>query len=388
MLEKGENKKGHRRNSRRARGEGTVYQRQSDKRWVASIPLENGKRKEYYFKTQREAIAKKNELLYDKKMGRLATGPQQTVKQFLEYWLEEVHRLNISLNTYQIYRNLLDHHILPKIGDIRLQKLTAEHIQSLYAYEQKRGLAVETVRTIHRMLHRALRDAVNWERVSYNVCDRVKPPRAVKYEPRLLGKEQALCLLEAARGTWLEAVLTLAVTTGMRQGEILGLKWQDIDFQEGSLQIQRSISRIGRFGLVEHGTKTEKSKRKIFLPDFVLEILMQYKGLQAEQKTKAGDAWKEQDIVFSNNKGGFTEPFTLIRRFKQLLKKAELPDIRFHDLRHSAATILLEMGVHPKLVQELLGHSNISQTMDRYSHVLPSMQREMMRQLDQFFKQS
>jgi integrase len=181
--------------------------------------------------------------------------------------------------------------------------------------------------------------------------------------------------------------LTLALVTGMRKGELLGLHWHDIDFNTGSLQVKRTVSRVGKFGLVVSEPKSARSRRKIVLPTFVLEILKQHRAYQKILRLQAIPLWKEGDIVFSNIYGGYVEPANLHEHFKSILKKAGLPDIRFHDLRHSAATILLEMGVHPKVVQELLGHSNISTTIDIYSHVLPSMQQEAANKLDELFGQ-
>jgi integrase len=316
--------------------------------------------------------------------GTLATGQKQTVKHYLEYWLE-VYGPHLRLNTRRLYRQLLDIHLLPMLGHISLDKLSPRQIDELYALRLTEGYAVETVRAIHRMLHKALQDAVKWRLLAANPCNHVNQPQPVKPDIHPLMKEQALQLLQAAKGDRFEALLTLAVATGMRRGELLALRWADIDLEEGSLWVRHTITRIGKHGLVEHEPKTASSKRKILLPRFVLTALLQHRGLQAEMRAKAGEAWHERDIVFTNARGGFVEPAHLGKKFKQLLKAANLPDMRFHDLRHSAATILLGMGVPVKLVQELLGHSHFAMTMDRYSHVLPSMQRGMMDRLDDYF---
>ena len=192
--------------------------------------------------------------------------------------------------------------------------------------------------------------------------------------------------METAKGGRLEALLTLAVATGMRRGEILALRWSDIDFGEGSLQVRHTVNRAGKYGILEHAPKTEKSKRRIMLPRFVLDVLKKQRDHQDQLRLQAGSTWQDLNLVFSTDAGNFVEGTDLNRRFKRLLKEAGLPDMRFHDLRHSAATILLGKGVHPKLVQELLGHSQMSITMDRYSHVLPSMQRDMMKGLDDLYK--
>ena len=193
--------------------------------------------------------------------------------------------------------------------------------------------------------------------------------------------------MEIARGHRLEALLTLALTTGMRRGELLALRWQDINFDTKSLHIVRTLSRLVGYGFIETEPKTSKSRRKIILPGLVLDLLKQHRAHQLEERLKAGAQWHDHDLVFSNTHGGFLIADRLREMLQQLLKEAGLPYIRFHDLRHSAATLLLGMGVHPKVVQELLGHSAISMTMDTYSHVLPSMHQQAMEKMDERFRQ-
>ncbi len=185
----------------------------------------------------------------------------------------------------------------------------------------------------------------------------------------------------------MEAILTLAVTTGMRRGELLGLHWQDIDFERGSLQVRRTMNRISGHGLRETEPKTAQSRRNIVLPQFVVEVLKEHRARQREECLQAGDAWKDHDLVFSTRRGGFLDPTYLLERFQKLLDEASLPHMRFHELRHSAATMLLSMGINAKVVQELLGHSTISMTLGTYSHVLPGMQRDAMDGLDDFFRE-
>ena len=185
----------------------------------------------------------------------------------------------------------------------------------------------------------------------------------------------------------LEALLRLALTTEMRKGEILALRWQDIDLQKNTLQIRHTVNYRGRGKFLEGEPKTEKSKRKIILPQFVAEALKRHRTMQLETRLQVGSAWVDNDLVFSNKRGGFMVPLTLSRHFEKLLEEASLPRIRFHDLRHSAATLLLSMGVPTKVVQEILGHSTFGTTMNIYSHVLPTMQQEAMDKMDSFFRQ-
>jgi integrase len=234
-------------------------------------------------------------------------------------------------------------------------------------------------------LHAALENAVRWNLVARNVCDLVTPPVPQQMKIQPLTPEQVRRLLGAARGHKLEALITLAVNTGMRRGELLGLHWQDIDFEAECLYVRRSVSRVGTFGIKELDPKTQRSKRKIELSPFVVETLKRHQEQQQMMREKVGNRWKEQGIVFCNRYGGYIEVSNLHVAFKQLLESAELPDIRFHDLRHSVASILLSMEVHPKVVQELLGHSHISITIAIYSHLFPSLQKRAINRLDDLF---
>jgi hypothetical protein len=193
-------------------------------------------------------------------------------------------------------------------------------------------------------------------------------------------------LLEAAREHRLETLLILVLATGMRHGEMRGLRWQDVHFEEKWLSVRRTVGRIAGYGFVEREPKTAKGRRKIILPDFVIDQLKKHRMQQAEMKRRLGYRWKEKNLVFCNRYGGFIDNDLTMNAFRQLLEKAGLPlETRMHDLHHSAATIFLSMGVHPKIVQELLGHSQISMTLDTYSHVLPSMQQEAMDKWDTVF---
>lgn len=390
MTEQQEQPEKHRRKPRRKRahGEGSVFElkgRDRKKPWVAQITLENGKKRQTYHATQQDAIAARRKMLNELEQGRIITAKGQTVGQFLEYWLEEVHKPAVRLHTYVNYRRFLDNHILPEIGHIPLGKLAPEQVQALYSRKLKEGLSPKSISVMHGLLHTALAQAVKWRRVSYNVCDDVKPPRLIKREAHSLTPEQAQRLLEAAKGHRLEVLLTLAITTGMRRGEIVGLKWADIDFVTRSLHVCRTVDRLGGYGFTVSEPKTATGKRKISLPHFVIAMLKEHRTRQLEVRLKVGPTWEDHDIVFCDARGRFFDPNYLYRLFQEFLKEAGLPPMRFHDLRHSAATILLSMGVNPKVIQELLGHSRINVTLDIYSHVLPGMQDEAMGKWDDLF---
>jgi integrase len=378
----------------RGHGEGTIYRRQ-DGRWAASLTLETGKRKTFYGKTRKEVQEKLKIALREQQQGTLVTAPEQTIKQFLDDWLENSHKQNVRPRSHERYEQIVRLHILPSLGKVPLQKLAPQQLKKLYADKLKEGLSAITVTAIHNLLHRALDDAVRWDLLARNVCDRVSPPRKEHREITPLSVEQIHLLLEAARGHPQEALFVLALHTGMRRGELLGLKWQDISFTEGTLQVRRILNRVptkmvkeGGQRYIETEPKTKKSRRNIFLTESALDALKQHQDRQLDAKLKAGAAWENHDYVFCTPLGKHLTPgHDALVQLKKLLVKAGLPAIRFHDLRHSSASLLLSLGVHPKVVQELLGHTQISMTMDIYSHALPTMQKEAMEKLNRKLQQ-
>src|SRR5579883_2315724 len=371
---------------KRGNGEGSVYQRKDDGKWVASLTLDNGKRKVFYGKTKKEVTDKLIKARSEQQQGMLITAPTQLLKDYLEHWIEEVQRPTIRLSSYVKYRKVLNAYILPELGHIQLQKLTPQRVQMLYAKKLKDGLSPKTVNAIHGVLHKALDNAVKWSLVALNVFDAVSPPRVPLTEKRVLTVEQARMLLNSVREQRLEVLLTLALTTGMRRGEILALRWSDVNLREGSLQVRRTVDYIPHYGYVETEPKTARGRRTIMLAPFVVEMLRTHHMAQMEARDKANGQWIDRDLVFSGLHGDYFNPAFLLKVFKHVLIDAGLPPMRFHDLRHSAATILLSMKIHPKIVQEVLGHSTINMTLDTYSHVLPTMQRDVIEKWNQAFR--
>src|SRR6266568_6040437 len=355
-----------------------------------SMAWAGGKRKVVYASTQQEASKKCNALIREREPGKVVTKPSQTVAQYLEYWLG-VYQQSIRPRSYERYEQIIRLHIVPAIGKMRLDKLLPQHVQLLYAQKQEEGLSANTVLTIHNMLHRALKSAVRWGLASQNVCDSVEVPRKIPYRIQPLTLEQTQILLDTVRGHPNKALFVLAVATGMRRGELAGLKWQDVDLEKGELHVRRSLVRVPTKmggGYMEAEPKTEKSRRSILFPDFALEALKAHRERQQEIKRQAGDLWQEHDYVFCTPFGEHVHPgHDILEEFKKILKRAGLRDVRFHDLRHGAATFLVGMVVHPKIVQERLGHHDIGTTMDIYSHMLPTMQEGVMKQLNNLFQQ-
>jgi integrase len=285
---------------RRGRGEGAIYWREDRERWIAELPLETGKSKYFSGKTYADAQYKLNQAQLEQRQGKLATGAKQTLSTYLTRWLEEVAKPRIRLNTYARYRILIHKHVLPVLGHVQIQKLTPQQLQSFYASKLEEGSKPVGVHMIHTVLHSAFENAVRWGIMPRNVCDLVSPPKRPKHEAQTLTEEQVYTLLEAAKGHRLEALLTVAVTTGMRHGELLGLKWQDIDFEKQALQVRRTVSFLAKHGYKETEPKTEKGRRTIALPDVVVEVLKAHREHQKELKKRAGTRWHELDLVFSN----------------------------------------------------------------------------------------
>jgi integrase len=379
---------------KKANGEGSIYRRKVDGMYVGSITVEDGKRKYFYSKKRQEVAEKMNAALLEKRHGTLVTSSQQTLGQYLPHWLEHSVRGAVRLRTFERYEEVVRLHLVPVVGKIRLQALKPQHVQSLKSKKLKEGLSTTTVALIQGVLHKALDDAVKHELLARNVCDLVSPPREESAEINPLDLDQIARLLIAAKGHPLETLLVLALATGMRRGELLGLKWHDIDFGKGVLQVRRILSRLPTeiarergYPYVEAEPKTKSSRRSIALAGFAVDALRKHRALQEKMRRSVGELWEDHDYVFTNALGKHLSPGSgVLVPFKKLLKKAGLPDVRFHDLRHSAATWLLSMGIHPKVVQEILGHTKISMTMDIYSHVLPTMQQGAMETLNQSFE--
>jgi integrase len=276
-------------------------------------------------------------------------------------------------------------HLKPPLGRLKLSKLTPAHVQGLYRDKLDSGLSAATVQKIHAVLHKALAQALKWNMIARNAADGVKAPRPAPEEMHPLSPDEARKLIEAVRGDKLEALYVLAVHTGMRQGELLALKWEDVDLNEGIIHIRRTLARSGgRIALGE--PKTKGSRRPVHLTGAAVEALRNHLERQLEEIERLGDLYRDNGLVFTSQVGTLINPTNLRRRsFAPLLERAGLPQIRFHDLRHTCATLLLTRNVNPKHVQELLGHATVAITLDTYSHVIPSMGNHTARAMEDVF---
>jgi len=368
---------------RRGRGEGGIYER-ADGQWCASLAIgydAKGKRRRrvIYGVTKAALLEKLKQLYATSPSGVLnVQSTRLTVAQYLNHWLGNVARPRIRPTTYKLYEGLIRLHINPRIGGLRLSKLTATHIEALYAELARDGVSSRNRQLVHARLYTSLKKAVRLKLIPHNVCLDVDRPVAKKKEFPVFDPGQASRFLDAARRDRLFALYVLAVTTGLRQGELLGLWWDDIDLDRGTLSVRGQLQEVaGALARVE--PKTKESRRRVTLPAAAVSALRSHR--ERMQREGANAPW-----VFCDTSGGPIRKSNLRRRsFEPLLKRSGLPRIRFHDLRHTAATLLLNEDVHPKVVQERLGHARIQITLDLYSHVLPSMQQGAADKLDRLF---
>ena len=372
--------------NKRSHGDGSIRSRKDARgrlRWYGEIMLP-GSTQRYYCsgETKREVQQQIRRAVEEHEAGRLVLDrSRRTVGVFLLDWLEQVARPGLRPRVHTRYEEIVRLHLLPALGDLPLAKLTPQHLVALYGQKVAGGLSPATVQRVHNLLHRALRDAVAWQMVARNVCDVAKPPRVPKPEMRSFSIEEARRFLVALADEPLEAYYLLAITTGLRQGELLGLQWRDVDWDNRQLQIRRQASRVKGTGWILQEPKSARSRRAVPLIDLSLDALRRHRARQNEQRLAAA-VWHENDLVFANGVGRVLEPQNILRRsWLPLLARANLPRIRQHDLRHSMASLMLALGINPKVVQEILGHSQISLTLDVYSHVLPGLQRDAVNRL-------
>ena len=382
--------------NKRANHEGSVYKRQSDGLYVATIRLPDGRRRAYAGKTRAAATAKAEAAKAEiARTGTLPTGREST-GDYLTRWVESV-RSTIRPNTHDGYERTLRLHVVPEIGRIPLARLGPQDLASTYQRMLDKGLSPRSAQIAHAVLHRALKQAERWGLITRNPARLVDPPRVPRVEIRPLAPAEVRTMIGAVHGDKHDALYVLALTTGMRWGELTGLRWRDLDLDAGSVSVRQQAQRT-REGWTFTEPKTAKGRRAITLPGIAVAALKRHRG---DDKTVVRLPVPDA-LVFPNEQGHPLERQNFARRhFKPLLDRIDearvaalgrplepgeaFPRIRFHDLRHSAATLLLAEGVHPKIVQERLGHATIGITLDTYSHILPSMQQETAERLDRFF---
>jgi len=366
--------------TRRANGEGSVYKRK-DGRWCATITTDHGRRKHFLGKTREQVSHKLTAALKARDDGLRIIDEHQTVAQFLNTWLVDKVRPSARPATSRGYESKIRVHIVPAIGGVKVARLTPQRLQLLFNEKLASGLSPRTIHHLRAILRAALADAVKWGLATRNAADLVDPPRVPHEEVRALSPAEAQSMLFAVEGDRLEALYSVALALGLRQGEALGLRWEDIDLDGGTLRVSQSLQRIDKaFQFVE--PKTSRSRRTLALPSIASAALRAHRTKQLQERLAAGPMWEEHGLVFARANGKPLHGSNVTREFQRMLERAGLRRLRFHDMRHACASLLIAQGVHPRVVMEVLGHSQIGITMNLYSHVLPEAQRQAAAQMD------
>ncbi len=368
--------------AKKGNGEGTIYKR--GRGYCAQYTVhtaEGRKRKTVYGKTRAEVAKKLNKALSDREDGLVFDAGTLKVGEYMTRWLLDSVKGTVKETTYANYSYITRVHISPALGRVKLKSLTPAHIRSFYGEKAHANLSAATVKKMHVVLRRALSQAVSDGLIQRNAAASVKPPRASASgeEIRPLNSEECSAFLEASRGERLEALYVLAVHCGLREGELLALRWEDVDLEAAkpALLVRRTLTRGegGRGYVVGASTKSGKGRR-VRLTRQAVAALKDHRKHQLEERMRLAGLWQDQDLVFPNEIGSLLNPSNLRNRsFKRIKARSGVwENLRFHDLRHTCATLLLREGVNTKVVSEMLGHASITITLNTYSHVLPDMQ--------------
>jgi integrase len=342
---------------------------------------EGVKRRYVSGKTREEVRRKLVKAMSDRDGGLVFNAGALTVGEYMDRWLKDV-KDTVRQSTHERYEYAIGPHIKPAIGRIKLKDLTSAQVRWFYRDRLDYGLAPATVHKLHVVLHKALKAAVSDGLIPRNPTASLKLPRIIKEEIDPLDQEEARRLLKAARGDRLETLYVVALNTGMRQGELLALKWEDVDLERGVLRVRRTLSRRENAYILGE-PKTKKSRRTIRLTAGAVRALRDHLSRQLEEMERMGSLYQPGGLVHATTTGTIINPSNLRNRsFKPLLKRAKLRPIRFHDLRHTCATLLLSSNVNAKIVSEMLGHASIAITLDTYSHLLPDMQESAVRAME------
>lgn len=369
---------------KRGNGEGMPPRKRKDGRYEArytAYTTKGPKSVSVYGRTRKECSVKWIKGMAEQNAGIAFNPDTATLTTYLIRWLEDSVRGSVSHLTYIRHEQACRVHIIPGLGFKRLSKLRPENIQGLYRAKREEGISSGTIRNIHKTLRKALEQARVWGVVRENVADVVSLPAYSPKEMNPLSHEETLRFLRAAEGDRLQALWHLAIRTGMREGELLALKWRDTDLERGTLQVRRSVTVRGAVRFKE--TKGGKGRALVLKSRMLARLKAHYKH-QLEEAMQKRDVWEgaKLGLVFPGPKGDVLRRESLIQRYEKLLRAAGIERRCFHELRHTAATLALQNNERPKVVQEMLGHASIAQTLNCYSHVLPGMLDDAAERMD------
>jgi len=365
--------------------------------WTIVVDLglkANGKRNQKWKSikgTKKEAEALLARMLTELEDGIYIEPSKTSVSEYLTNWLKSIDA-KLSAKTYERYEEIINNHFIPNIGHHKLNKLHPLHIETHYSellhdgrMDGKGGLSKTTVLHHHRVLKKALSKAVKWHYLVSNPCDAIDPPKPDKKEIQTLTTEETQQFLEKAQGSDIYLPILLAVTTGIRLGELCGLRWIDIDLDNKRLSVRQVMSESRRYGIIMKEPKTRNSNRSITLSNITVDALKRHKTQVSKARLQLGVGLSKEDLIFEQIPGDRFTPTRISSAYNWFIKKNKLKRISFHSLRHTHATHLLECNIHPKIVSERLGHATIGITLDTYSHVMPNMQVEAADKMDELF---
>ena len=365
--------------------EGSLYKR-SDGRYAGQIALPGDsrikrRRKWVYGKTRADVASKMIQAQKALIDGLEIDIKNVTFESYARRWLRQK-RNEVRQRTWEVYESRVRVHLIPAFAGKKLSSIKRDQIQDLYAARISGGTSARTVRHIHTQLQAIFGSAERDGLLIRNVAKLVKPPRAAPRKIKTLSPSESRALIKGSVGHSDEALFVLAITTGLRIGELLALRWEDLEIDKRSLRVMQSIT-WHRGGWSMDEPKTSGSRRQVTLSDRASRALLSHQARQAESRLIAGSLWNEYNLIFASGVGTPRSTQNVTERsFRPLLKRLGLPNIRFHDLRHTAASLLLAEGIHPKIVSEMLGHASVQITLDTYSHVTPTMQRAAANAMD------
>jgi integrase len=360
---------------RRGNREGSIFERENGT-WRAQVTI-GGQRLSFTGQTQKECRQWIRETLEKVEGGLTFEASRVTYGEFLSNWLTSI-EASLRQKTHRQYEQIVRDHIAPYLGNRRLMELQPAHIQALYDRKVREGQGLRSVQLTHAVIHRSLNHAVKLGLLGRNPDDATTPPKPKQREMAILDESQVqrLLITAQARGDRNFALYQLAITTGMRQAELLGLKWDDVDWERRTLQVGRQLKRSPGKGYYFAQPKTRSGVRQIVMGVETTKVLKRHQERLHREAIAAGEAWQEQNLIFPTPHGMPTNKRYLVTQFKKLLKDAGLPNVRFHDLRHSAASLMLNHGVPVLIVSKRLGHAKPSITLDVYGHFIPGMQEQ------------
>jgi integrase len=369
-------------NRKRASGESSIY-RDEDGRWHGFVSMgkkENGRRDRRHVSGAKRAdvVAKVRAIEGKRDAGMVkAAGRAPTVGDWLDHWLDNIAARKVRARTLESYRSTVRLHLRPGIGHHRLDRLEPEHLERLYAALADKGLSPASILRAHRVLSRALRVASQRGKAGRNVATLVDPPTVKRPATALpLSAHEARQVMAAAQRHRNAARWTVALAVGLRQSEALALRWADVNLDSGTLTVRRGLHRVSGRGLVFEEPKADRSRRTLALPAPLVDALRDHRASQLEERIAAGQLWEDHDLLFAQPNDRPIERKSDWRAWRTLLREAGVREVRLHDGRHTAATLLLSAGVHPRVVMEVLGHAQMRTTTDTYSHVMPALGRD------------